>query len=352
MSIIFDIAKIIKKDDVNQDGIVNFKIEPLGMGSEAKEYSKNNICYYLTDTTTKPKINTFTAKLTSASTVTYGGVTSLKSGTVTYTAEVADLNNPATDASNGASIQINNTADYAGDIAKGAQTTYDGTITKTASMAVSSTGSTYSSAQLSSGVKFIAWNINGSTELAAALTDNAGKAITAIDHYSGTPNSSILGTGNRKALTSTDSEKVAYVDASAPGATDLMVYHGALQYPSAFISNSYYANTSYVAPSTTGDKEALFWFSAAGTEKGGTLTINGSGLTTNVKSVVLGNSVGNLLDITSTAGIGTAPSKTATKLTFPYTFKTEADEITAATGCWVKIVLSGSGAKITSITRG
>ena len=131
-----------------------------------------------------------------------------------------------------------------------------------------------------------------------------------------------------------------------------MVYHGELQYPAAFITSSYFANGSYVAPSTTGDKSALFWFSASGTEKGGTLVINGSGLTTNVKAVVLGNSVNNLLDITSTAGIGTAPNRTATKLTFPYTFKTEGDYITSSSGCWVKITLSGAGAKITSITRG
>jgi hypothetical protein len=101
-----------------------------------------------------------------------------------------------------------------------------------------------------------------------------------------------------------------------------------------------------------GDKKALFDFTAAGTEKGGTLVINGTNLTSaNVKSVKLGNSKDNVLDVTSTAGIGTNPTKTASKLTFPYTFKNESDYINSTTGCWIEITFSGTGPTITSISR-
>ena len=331
---------------VTVEGPVSFEITMTGTNG-GKTYSSGSIGYFIIDTTTAPSVSAFTAKLTTSATQTYGGITTLKSGTVTYAATVANLNNPATDASTGASLQITNDG-FAAGVTKAAQTVYGGQISRTGNF--TTTTKRYASADLDASITV--WNINSSATLSAKLADASGVEITAIDFYSGTPNASILGTGNRKTLDSTDATKTAYVDADAPGANDLMVYHGELQYPAAFITNSYFANGSYVAPSTTGDKSALFWFSASGTEKGGTLVINGSGLTTGVKAVVLGNSVNNLLDITSTAGIGTAPSKTATKLTFPYTFKTEGDYITSSSGCWVKITLSGAGAKITSITRG
>ena len=331
---------------VTVEGPVSFEITMTGTNG-GKKYSSGSIGYFIVDTKTKPSVSAFTAKLTTSATQTYGGITTLKSGTVTYAATVANLNNPATDAETGASLQITNDG-FAAEVTKAAQTTYEGQISRTSNF--KTTTKQYASADLDAAITV--WNINSSATLSAKLADASGNAITAIDFYNGTPNASILGTGNRKTLNSADATKTAYVDADAPGANDLMVYHGELQYPAAFITSSYFANGSYAAPSTTGDKSALFWFSASGTEKGGTLVINGSGLTTNVKAVVLGNSVNNLLDITSTAGIGTAPNKTTTKLTFPYTFKTEGDYITSSSGCWVKITLSGAGAKITSITRG
>ena len=137
-----------------------------------------------------------------------------------------------------------------------------------------------------------------------------------------------------------------------------MLYHGELQYPINGITNKFIGCSSYVKPALTGDKSALFYFSANGTEKGGTLTINGSGLTsTAVKEIKLGNSPKNLLDITSTSGIGTSASKDTNHLKYEYVFKTEADYIDSSTGCWVKITFSdaagtaGAGPRITSITR-
>lgn len=355
MSIIFDIAKIVEKD-----GSVKFNIEPLGMGAEAKTYGEKVVCYYLTDTALKPTISSFTAALTSASTVTYGGVTSLKSGTVTYTAKVADLNNPATDASNGASIQIDNTQNYAGDIAKAAQTTYDGTITQTANMTVSNTGSTYSSTHLSSGVKFIAWNINGPTELTAALTDSDGKAITAIDHYSGTPDASI--TTNRISLDSTDGNKISFDNAAAPGDNDLMIYHGLVGIPVTTDFSTYYGNSdTYKVPSKT-ERSILVHLPIAGTKAEPTLTISGSNLTTGVIGIYVSGKL-STLDKDSALILGTAggikngnaaDNNSATSRTIKLTYLGAGKAaLTEASGAYIKIVLSSSStAKIKSIAIG
>ena len=174
-----------------------------------------------------------------------------------------------------------------------------------------------------------------------------------IDVYTGTPDASL--TSNRRKLNATTE---MFDKAANLGNSDLMLYHGELQYPINGITNKFIGCSSYVKPTLTGNKSALFYFSASGTEKGGTLTINGSGLTsTAVTEVKLGNSPNNLLDITSTSGIGTSATKSDTKLKYEYVFKTERDYIDSSTGCWVKITFSdaagtaGAGPRITSITR-
>lgn len=76
-----------------------------------------------------------------------------------------------------------------------------------------------------------------------------------------------------------------------------------------------------------------------------------------MKEVKLGNSPNNLLNITSTSGIGTSATTGANQLKYEYVFKTEGDYIDSSTGCWVKITFSdaagtaGAGPRITSITR-
>ena len=214
------------------------------------------------------------------------------------------------------------------------------------------TGSTWTTGAYtgieSNSVSGSVWNINGATAFTGGIYESDGTTkVTAIDVYTGTPDSTVTA-ANRRSLDGT-----AFKDAENCGENDLMLYHGAIQYPVSNITTDFVGNEHYVKPSVSGDKKALFWFSAQGTEKGGTITINGSNLTnSNVKSVKLGNSKDNVLDVTSTAGIGTAPNKSAEQLIFPYTFKTEADYITSDTGCWVEIVFSGVGPTITSIARG
>ena len=328
---------------VTTEGSVSFKVICEGTAS-CKEYAQT-VAYFIVDTTTKPTVSNFTAKLTAKTTQTWAGITSLKSGTVTYSATVANLKTPATDASNGASVQVDNTSNYAADVAKAAQTIYDGTVTKTG--ALTTTAGKYSSYNAT----FYAWNINGSASATTtSLLDSNGNAITGYDMYAGTPDASITATNRVTLASTTKANKVAYTDTAAPGATDLMVYHGELQYPSAFITNSYLDNSGYTAPSTSGDKEALFWFAASGTENTCTLTINGSGLNgANVKSVTFGNSVANLKALSGYTDNGS--STAATKLYYKFSYKTDADKATGDTGVFVKVVFSGTGPKITSITK-
>ena len=332
------------------DGTVQVRVDSVSGTEGAANYpvaagAFQTVCYYINDTKTKPTAKD--AKLVlpevnPTTTVKYAGITSFRAGTYTYSVTVGDMAKPATDASNGASISFDNTKNFCGNIKRTQVTTYSG--------AISMTGSTWATGAytgIDNNVSGNVWNINGATSFTGGIYESNGTKVTAIDVYTGTPDSTVT-KANRRSLDGT-----AFDDAANCGENDLMLYHGAIQYPVSNITTSFVGNGEYVPPTASGDKKALFWFSAQGTEKVGTITINGSNLThQNVKSVKLGNSKDNVLDVTSTAGIGTAPNKSATKLIFPYEFKTEADYITSGTGCWVEIVFSGVGPTITSIARG
>ena len=343
---------MVKLDSLGlEDGTVQVRVDSVSGTEGAANYpvaagAFQTVCYYINDTDTKPTASgakLVLPEVNSDNTVTYAGITSFKAGTYTYSVTVGNMANPATDASNGASISFDNTKNFCGDIGKTQVTTYSGPISKTGS-----DWTTGAYTGIDNNVTGNVWNINGATAFTGGIYKSDGTTkVTAIDVYTGTPDSTVT-KANRRNLDGT-----AFDDAANCGEKDLMLYHGAIQYPVSNITTAFVGNEHYVKPSVSGDKKALFWFSAQGTEKGGTITINGSGLkNTNVKSVKLGNSKDNVLDVTSTAGIGTAPNKSAKQLIFPYTFKTEADYITSDTGCWVEIVFSGTGPTITSIARG
>jgi hypothetical protein len=330
---------------VTKEGSVSFEVSCAGT-SGALAYKPDAVAYFIVDGATKPTVSNFTAKLTTHATQTYGGITSVKSGTVTYVATVANLNAPATDAEGGASIEITNDG-FAAGVSKVAQTTYDGTITKTGTL--TTTTKTYAAGDFDA--TFTAWNINSSASATATLTDKDGNAFTKLYVDAATPAASILSTNRVTLASTTKADKVAYTDSAAPADGDLMVYQAALQYPSAFIDNTVFGNSGYTAPSTTGDKAALFWFSASGTENSCTLTINGSGLNgANVKSVTFGNSVANLKPLSGYTDNGS--STAAGKLVYKFAYKTDADKPNTDTGVFLKVVFSGTGPKITSITKG
>lgn len=232
ISIVLTLSSII-----DEEGQVSFIVESTGT-TGTKEYSKD-VAYFIVDSTTVPTVSDFVAKLTANTTQTWSGITSVKSGTVTYTATVADLNNPATDAVAGASIEITNDGFAAGKT-KAAQTTYDGIVSFTGALTTTATTRSNFNAEIE------VWNINDSATATAALIDNSGNAISGMDIYAGTPDSSI--TSNRRNLTSVDS---SYNNVSAPETNDLMLYHGALQYPKAFINNTYFENSNYIEPTGT-----------------------------------------------------------------------------------------------------
>lgn len=333
---------------VTKAGDVSFDITSTGTEG-AKSFGKN-VAYFIVDTTTMPQVSNFTAKLTEESTKEYAGITYISSGTVTYAGTVANLNVPATDASNGASIQFNNTGNYAADVAKAAQTIYDGQVSNTGALTVTTTPTKYSTV-FTNGVEFIAWNINGSASAKASLTDNKGNSISKMIVCSGTPDSSLLGTGNRRTLDGAN----AYTDANAPEANDLMIYGTALQYPQEFIDNTYYQNSGYTKPSSSteddGSKAAVFKFSASGTENSCTLTITGTNLTdSQVKSVTFGNSMNNLKPLSGYTDNGSSSSKTS--LVYKFAYKTDADKATTDTGVYLKVVFTGTNPTITKITKG
>lgn len=348
---------MVKLDSLGlADGTVQVRVDSVSGTEGAANYPVDDdafqtVCYYINDTTTKPTAKD--AKLVlpeadSTTTVKYAGITSFKAGTYTYSVTVGDMANPATDADNGASISFDNTKNFCGDIKKTQVTTYSG--------AISMTGSTWTTGAytgIDNNVSGKVWNINGETAFTGGIYESGGtKKVTAIDVYTGTPDSTVTA-ANRRALDGT-----AFNDAANCGENDLMLYHGELQYPINGITNKFIGCSSYAQPTLTGDKSALFYFSANGTEKNGTLTIKGSNLTHGaVKEVKLGNSLSKLLDITSTDGIGTSATKDANQLKYEYVFKTEGDYINSSTGCWVKITFSaaagpaGTGPKIKSIER-
>ena len=319
------------------------------------------VCYYITDTTTKPTVSDVMLTIpaiNSSTTVTYAGVTSFKAGTYTYSASLDNLKNPATNKDKGSDVSFTNSIKFCGNVSS---------VENIANGVISKTGTTWNTGRYSfqgNEISCTANNLNGPTTVTHGVIRMSGDATNSnlgdlsgnangIDVYTGTPDTSM--TDNRRKL---DATTETFDKAANLGSSDLMLYHGELQYPINGITNNFIGCSSYVQPTLTGDKSALFYFSANGTEKNGTLTINGSNLTHRaVTEVKLGNSPNKLHDITSTSGIGTSATEGDNQLKYTYVFKTEGDYIDSSRGCWVKITFSdaagtaGAGPRITSITR-
>lgn len=321
------------------------------------------VCYYVTDTTRKPAISDVMLTIpaiNSSTTVTYAGVTSFKAGDYKYSANISDLKNPATNKNNGSEVSFTNSIGFCDNIATYVESSAGGLISK-----IGRKWNTNRYSFQGDEISCTAKNLNGATTVTHGVIRMSGDAngsnlgklngtADGIDVYTGTPDASL--TDNRRKL---DATTETFDKAANLGNSDLMLYHGELQYPINGITNKFIGCSSYVQPTLTGNKSALFYFSANGTEKNGTLTINGSNLLHDaVTEVKLGNSPNNLLDITSTSGIGTSATKGANQLKYEYVFKTEGDYIDSSTGCWVKITFSDAagtagagGPRITSITR-
>lgn len=327
------------------DGYVSLKIQQTGT-AQAKVYTANNMFWFITDTTTKASVSGVKAQWDAApATITQSGITTVTSGTVKYSATLADVSNPASQNASNSYVQLTNTDNFAADLANQTVGIDANSISKT-----TTTLSSGFYEDTAACLSVSASNINGS---AGAVTGDfydvdGVTAISKLDIYTGATDSSILEV-NRKQSDGSDWDSTAVLSAN-----DLQVYHGEICYPKNINfsgANGVNANRNYTTLQT-GDKYIILYYSAAGTQKGGTITLEGSNLD-EVSDVVLGNSLSNLKDITSLNGIGTNPVVTQTKATFPYTFKTEADNITSTTGCYIKITMAqGSNATIRKVTRG
>lgn len=237
------------------------------------------VCYYVTDTTTKPAISDVMLTIpaiNSSTTVTYAGVTSFKAGDCTYSANISDLQNPATNKSNGSEVSFTNSIGFCDNIATYSEPSAGGRISK-----ISNNWKTNRYSFHGNEISCTAKNLNGATTVTLGVIRMSGDGTNSnlgdlsgnangIDVYTGTPHESM--TSNRRKL---DATTEMFDKAANLGNSDLMLYHGELQYPINGITNKFIGCSSYVQPTLTGDKSALFYFSANGTEKNGTLTING-----------------------------------------------------------------------------
>lgn len=340
------------------DGYVSLKIQQTGT-AQAKVYTANKMFWFITDTTTKASVSNVKAKWSSEpSKYTESGITTIKSGTVQYSATLENISTPASENASNSYVQFTNDKNFAPDLSNQAADVDATTISKDASILDNNkvTIKLYSGfyADTTDCLSVSASNINGSTGVAkgSLYAEDGTTVMSKLDIYIGSTDSSIAET-NRRTDTGATWDSTAVL-----GAKDLQVYHGYIQYPANTNfsgANNANANRDYTALQS-GEKYIILYYSAAGTQKGGKITLTGSNLNaTDVTGVVLGNSLTNLKDITSLSGIGTNPvfSSDGKSATFPYTFKTEADNITSATGCYVKISFKEkSAAKISKVTRG
>ena len=338
-----------------KDGYVSLEIQQFGT-AQAKVYTADNMFWLIHDTATKASVSNVKAKWSAApTTYTESGITTIKSGTVQYSATLTNISNPASQNESNSYVQLTNTKDFAPDLSNQAVGIDETAISKNASITQNKVTTTLYSgfyADTANCLSVSASNINGTdgTVTGSLYAADGTTLMSKLDIYTGSTDSSIKETNRR-----TDDGQ-AWDSTAALGANDLQVYHGCIQYPANTNfsgANNVNANRDYTALQS-GEKYIILYYSAAGTQKGGTITLTGSNLNqTNIAGVVLGNSLDNLKDITSLSGIGTNPVFDGTTATFPYTFKAEADNITSATGCYVKISFkAGSTAKISMVTRG
>lgn len=337
------------------DGYVSLEIQQFGT-AQAKVYTADNMFWLITDTTTQASVSNVKAKWSSEPTkYTESGITTIKSGTVQYSATLADISNPASQNASNSYVQFTNTKDFAPDLSDQAADIDATTISKDASITQNKVTTTLYSgfyADTTNCLSVSASNINGTagTAKGSLYAADGTTLMSKLDIYNGSTDPSIKETNRRTATgASWDSD-------AALGENDLQVYHGNIQYPANTNfsgANNVNADRDYTALQS-GEKYIILYYSAAGTQKGGKITLTGSNLNNgNISGVVLGNSLNNLKDITSLNGIGTNPVVSASSASFPYTFKAEADNITSATGCYVKISFkAGSTAKISKVTRG
>jgi hypothetical protein len=215
--------------------------------------------WFITDTTTKASVSGVKAQWNvTPATITQSGITTVTSGTVKYSATLADVSNPASQNASNSYVQLTNTDNFAADLANQTVVIDANSISKTTTTLNS--GFYEDTADC---LSVSASNINGS---AGAVTGDfydvdGVTAISKLDIYTDSTDSSIS-ESNRKQSDGSDWDSNAVLSAN-----DLQVYHGEICYPKNINfsgANGVNANRNYTTLQT-GDKYIILYYSAAGT---------------------------------------------------------------------------------------
>lgn len=298
----------------------------------------NTTKYYYTDTTTKPGQPTSIAYTVAlGNTETKSGITYAKSGSATVTVDgLSNMFTPVGVASNVA-LDAN---DWATDTSINSSngTSATGSMTLVTCCVATPT------------VTATPKNINGNGTTKTSANDY-GKGIIV---YTGSYDASINeADGTKGRITSTGGK---WDSASALSASDLQLYQGKIVYPSKDFSGYNGVNEDRNYSGGTGDKVYYVKLSFARSTQQPTLTIVGSGLTNaNLKAVCVAPTLAvidnrNALLMTSAGGIcDNSDNKSATNRVLKLSFLGFGETIDTA-GAYAKIVMSGTGAEISSIS--
>ena len=223
--------------------------------------------WLITDTNTLASVSNVKAQWKSTPTsYTESGITTISSGTVQYSATLANISTPASQNASNSYVQLTNTKDFAPDLSDQTVDIDATTISKDASVTSNKVTTTLYSgfyADTANCLSVSASNINGTAgTVKGNLYDTDGTTLMSkLDIYTGSTDASIKETNRR-------TDAGATWDSTASlGANDLQVYHGNIQYPANINfsgANNVNANRDYTELQG-GEKYIVLYYSAAGT---------------------------------------------------------------------------------------
>ena len=223
--------------------------------------------WLITDTATVASVSNVKAQWSSTpGTYTESGITTIDSGTVQYSATLANISTPASQNASDSYVQLTNTKDFAPDLSNQTVGIDVTTISKDASVTSNKVTTTLYSgfyADTADCLSVSASNINGSAGVVkgSLYAKDGTTLMQKLDIYTGSTDSSIAETNRRTATGAT------WDSTATLGANDLQVYHGNIQYPENINfsgANNANANRDYTALQS-GEKYIVLYYSAAGT---------------------------------------------------------------------------------------
>lgn len=314
-------------------GYVDLSLKHMKAGAVVgKEYAIDNMFYLITETTQKANVTAAAVTLTNTTAKVRSGVSYLKSGTVTYTATVENVGNPATNAATTSPVIFDNSG-WAAD--KTVNIDYNVTaVTKDNTVTTLVTGQ-YAADKTTVAVS--TKNVNGTgTTMSASL----GKALL-IDVATETESTETIEyfDTETKRLQSDMStpwdSTTSLAAASGEGATGLMLKGGQLKYPAGTFTGYNDGYNNIVGANQpdysgcTGERFYARWFEKTGSIPSATFTIAhtasiatfiDAASTAATKMWVEVSKNGTKWYDINTAGIGTARTLGTTSSTFKFEF--------------------------------